>query len=173
MQKEDKKRLWFALKTLAMNSGVDNPDKDTARMYFETLKNYTIDQVENGCKKVLLTWEYSRMPPIAIIIKSIDGEQPKIEFIAIVEADKILSHLKFNGASSYPVISDPITKHLMGQRWPYCRWAKDVLESELVWWKKEFIATYQAHDDVGEIKQIKSSEGIKKLIEDIGTIEDK
>jgi len=91
-----------------------------------------------------------------------------VEDKAIVEADKILSHLKRYGGSKLPEIDDPVTKHLMTERWPYKNWAKHVKESENAWWKKEFIESYKSYAKVENL-QIKAPEKVLKLVEGIGS----
>lgn len=93
--------------------------------------------------------------------------QPAIEATATVEADKIISHLKVYGGSKQPEITDSITKYLMSQRWPYLDWSRQILESELVWWKKEFVESYQSHLSTGNV-QIEATGKNLKLVEGIG-----
>ena len=79
-----------------------------------------------------------------------------------MEADKIIAHLNFNGAGVFPKFNDPITNYLMTRRWPYQNWAKDILESEIKWWVKEFCEAYKAHDGDPEIL-IEGSPEIRKI----------
>lgn len=148
------------MKGLAINAGVDLTG-DVLRLYRAAMNGFTIEQISEGAKSVLLTWKYNRMPPLAVIIDHIDGAPIEIEHKALIEANKILEHLNFNGANVLPKIKDPIAKYLMTRRWPYQLWAKNVLESELKWWVKEFCEAYKAHDGAPEIL----IEGPKELLE--------
>ena len=67
-----------------------------------------------------------------------------LEDRALVEANNILTHLRYNGATRTPDMQDPITKDLMTNRWPYRAWASRVIESELKWWVKEFCDAYRS-----------------------------
>lgn len=164
MNKEtDSTRFALIMKTLAINAGVEM-SKDILSVYFEALKGFTIEQFEEGAKKVLLTWEYNRMPPLSILTKNITNDTQQVEDKTLVVATKIVSHLNTWGSSKYPDLSgDPITKHLMSTRWPYGKWASEVLESELKWFIKEFCAAYRAFSETDVPIQIEAAPEVKKL----------
>lgn len=165
----DREEFAAIMKTLAVNSSVEL-DKGTLSLYYEIFKNIaTIEKFREAAKKVLITWKYSRMPPIAEIIGALGEPAQQIEHLATIEANNILAHLKQWGATKWPVLDDPITKFLMTGRWKYDTWAANVLESEIVWWAKEFIAAYQAYKESYFLERIEDVPGrIKPLIEDIG-----
>ena len=159
-------RFVVAMKALAVNAGVDLP-KDVLNLYFKALKNIPTEDFEQGIKKVLLTWEYNRIPPLAIIIKAIQGNEPgQIEDNAEIQATHVISCI----GQKKPVFSDSVTAHLMVRRWPWHRWAPTVLESELKWWVKEFKDAYRAFSGSETPLQIEGSmpAEIKKLAEGIG-----
>jgi len=158
--KLDEKRFSAVMKALAINAGVELT-RDILVLYRGALKEFTIEQIEKAAKKILLTWEYNRMPPLKIVIDKIDSKI-QVADRARMEADRIVSHLNFNGANVLPKLNDPITKYLMTRRWPYHNWAANVLESELVWWVKEFIEAYKSHD-VAPDGLIEGPEELKKL----------
>jgi len=153
MNQHDKIRFTAAMKALAVNASVEIT-KDTLRLYFEALKDFDISEIETGTHKLLLEWEYNRMPPLSALVKKIQGEQPKIEDRALVEANKILDHLRLYGATKWPEMSDPITRQLMTTRWHYLKWAGQVVESELKWWVKEFVEAYQSTNAVDPALEI-------------------
>ncbi len=143
--KDDTKQFAATMKALAINAGVDLTE-DILKLYRAALKGFTVDQIGDAAKSVLLIWTYNRMPPLAVIIDHIGGAPVKIEDKALIQANKIIEHLNLNGANVLPKIDDPVTKYLMTRRWPYQNWAKSVLESDLKWWTKEFCEAYRAHD---------------------------
>jgi len=165
MNQHDKIRFTAAMKALAVNASVEIT-KDTLRLYFEALKDFDISEIETGTHKLLLEWEYNRMPPLSALVKKIQGEQPKIEDRALVEANKILDHLRLYGATKWPEMSDPITRQLMSTRWHYLKWAGQVVESELKWWVKEFVEAYQSTNAVNPALEI--PEQIRPLLKIIG-----
>ena len=153
MNQHDKIRFAAAMKALAVNAGVEIT-KDTMRLYFETLKSFEITEIETAAQKLLLEWEYNRMPPLSALVKKIQGEQPKIEDRALVEANKILDHLRLHGAGVCPEMSDPITRQLMTTRWHYQTWAGQCVESENHWWVRQFCEAYRSTNAVNPALEI-------------------
>lgn len=135
-------------------------------VYWKTLEPFTDDQCKKAFDDIMASSKW--FPKPAEIILAINKDVAKIEDRAIVEANKILIHLNLNGAGKWPALDDPITKHLMTSRWVYDRWARDVLESELKWWVKEFIEAYRAYSETEAPLQIEVSDEIKPLVNDIG-----
>ena len=166
MDDKDKKEFSGIMKALALNSGVEFTN-DSLRLYFAALETFTIEQVRDGAKKVLATWEYSRIPPIAVLIKAINNE-PAIEDKALTAAHNIVSHLKSHGSKIRPDLSgDHTADWLMKYRWNYTSWASKVLESELKWWVKEFCEAYRAFVKTDVPIQIEASEKVKALTENM------
>ena len=153
MNQHDKIRFTAAMKALAVNASVEIT-KDTLRLYFEALKDFDISEIETGTHKLLLEWEYNRMPPLSALVKKIQGEPPKIEDRALCEANKILDHLRVHGAGVWPEMSDPITRQLMTTRWHYPTWAGQCVESENHWWAKEFCEAYRSTNAVNPALEI-------------------
>ena len=153
MNQHDKIRFAAAMKAVAINAGVEIT-KDTMRLYFETLKSFDISEIETAAQRLLLEWEYNRMPPLSALVKKIQGEPPKIEDRALVEANKILDHLRLHGAGVWPDLSDPVTRQLMTTRWHYLTWAAQCVESENHWWVKEFCEAYRSTNAVNPTLEI-------------------
>ena len=153
MNQHDKIRFTAAMKALAVNASVEIT-KDTLRLYFEALKDFDISEIEIGTHKLMLEWEYNRMPPLSALVKKIQGEPPKIEDRALCEANKILDHLRLHGAGVWPDLSDPITRQLMSTRWHYQTWAGQCVESENHWWVKEFVEAYRSTNAVNPALEI-------------------
>ena len=165
MNQHDKIRFAAAMKALAVNAGVEIT-KDTMRLYFETLKSFEITEIETAAQKLLLEWEYNRMPPLSALVKKIQGSQPKIEDRALCEANKILDHLRLHGAGVWPDLSDPITRQLMTTRWHYQTWAGQCVESENHWWVKEFCEAYRSTNAVNPALEIPCQ--VRPLLKIIG-----
>jgi len=111
----------------------------------------SIDQIRYGAGKILRTKKdgYGRMPTYAEIIEIIQGGDKKDK--ALVLATEIITHLKLHGANVLPVLEDPVAANLMSRRWPYRKWAAQVLESELKWWTKEFCEAYKSHTAIEKL----------------------
>jgi len=171
MQKQDMEKFRAIIKALAFNAGINSVPQETLRFYAEALKEFDIEQIDKASKAVLREWEYPRIPPVATLIKAIYKSCGAISqnSKAEIECDKIISHLKYYGAGTSPIMDDPITAHLMNRRWPYATWAKSILESEIVWWRKEFKEAYAAYTESDNVSQIVGSgAGVQKLITEIG-----
>ena len=160
----DEKRFAAAMKALAINSGVELP-KDVMTLYFKALKHIPDAEFEKGVKKVLLTWVYNRIPPLAIIVEAINGnKENQLADRAEIQATFVISSIgKYD-----TVFEDKITKHLMSTRWAFKTWGSQVLESELKWWVKEFKDAYIAFSGPETPLQIEATPDVKSLLEGIG-----
>ena len=116
-------------------------------MRFEALKEFSIDQVEKAAIKLIKTRRYNSMPTTSDMITAMDGVhgQLDVDQLAEIEAGKVLGHLRCFGKNVSPCFDDPITNQLMTSRWRYYSWASTVKESDLKWWKMDFIRSYIAH----------------------------
>ena len=114
---------------------------------YQALKKYSLDQITRAVSRLLISHKFNTMPTIADIAETIDQAEGKIpvEDKAEVQAGIVLEFLRTCGRDASPMFSDPITRHLMTTRWRYRQWAAYVIESDLKWWRREFIETYKAH----------------------------
>ena len=145
----------------------DTVSKQGIQMRFEMLSSYAIEEVERAARKILLTRKYTKMPTIAEFIEAIDGGPSSAEDKALVEAHKIIAHLRVYGAQFPPGMADPVSKYLMTSRWPYRSWAAQIMESEIKWWIREFCGAYRAHQ--GANLQVEAPPSVvKSLVSSIG-----
>jgi hypothetical protein len=130
----------------------------TLDIWMEMLKvdGITYQELQAGVQRLIRekTEGYGRLPLYGELLKAIKGEQPKIEDRALVEANKILDHLRLHGAGVWPEMSDPITRQLMTTRWHYPTWAAQCVESENHWWVKEFVEAYRSTNAVNPALEI-------------------
>ena len=167
--KEDKKEFADIIKALALQGGKEI-SKPLLALYFLALKDYELDDIKNIAARLLKNWEYEfgHMPSIAVMVKALDGDQPP-EDRALVMSTLILDHVKRHGRNVEPDLStDPIAKYLMTRRWPYKKWATELISSEEKWWVKEFVAAYRAHKETSVPLQIETAEPLKKLTDTVG-----
>jgi hypothetical protein len=145
MEFQDNERFKAAIKTLALNAGVEI-EEDKLKIYFMALEEFEIDQVEKSCAMILRTWKYNTMPTVAHIIEGVEGQQPNLEDKAMVCANKVIEHLRIHGRTKEleGALDDPVAMQLMTRRWPYYNWAQIILEEDLKWWVKDFCAAYVA-----------------------------
>lgn len=136
-------------------------------LYWKALEPFTDDQCKKAFNRVMAKSKW--FPKPADLIEAIEADKPQIESVALVQANNIVAHLQQWGSTKWPALDDTITHHLMTRRWKYDIWAKDVLESELKWWVKEFVRAYLAYSEAYEMVQIEDVlDRIKPLIENIG-----
>ncbi len=169
MKDQDRERFALSMKGLAVNASLEL-DKDVLRLYFAAMKGYSIKQFEDGCIKVLRTWRQTKMPPLGVITGAIEGSSPQqLEDRALMVANKILENLNTYGSTQYPDIEkDPVAHYLMTHRWPYLRWAAEVLKSENKWWVKEFCEAYLAYGRSGsKFELIEAPEPVLKLAQKV------
>ena len=169
MTENDKPKFASIMRGLALNCDMDM-SKEKMAFYFKNLKQFTIIRIEQAARVILGTWEYNKIPPIAVFVKAIHDDQSQIEDQATIQANIIVGHLNNYGASKMPRLIDPVSKWLMENRWPYLSWASNILESELKWWTKEFKEAYLSISTNGGKKQLKIeiNPNVKKLIQNIG-----
>ncbi len=168
MDQTEKKRFAAVMKGLAVNAGAEITE-DMMRLYSKALIQFSIDDIEHAGIDILKTWEYNRMPPLAIIIKNLEGKAIPIEDRALVLANDILSHLQTYGSGKFPDLKgDKIAVHLMTRRWPYRRWGSEILESEFKWWTKEFCDAYRSYSETDAPLRISAPKAVKELAADIG-----
>ena len=137
-------------------------------IYHGALSGYSIEQVS---KAMGLSIKSCQFFPKPVDIINLIPESLKISSNskAQIEADKIISHLNTHGHVSVPVLDDPITKHLMTKHWPYVKWAKTVLDSQITWWTKDFIEAYKAYDETDKQQFLEAPKNVLKLLDGIGT----
>lgn len=167
MENNDRKAFAEIIYGLAEDIGT-NISKPGLQLKFEALKSFPIEDVKSAALEIMKTWKSPRIPPVSVFLEHLGVKKIDAKNRAEIEADKIISHLNFYGSTEFPNFDDPVTRHLMSHRWPYLRWAKAILESDLKWWRKDFLAAYQAFDMSGEAKFLEAPQDLKKLAAGIG-----
>lgn len=170
MINDDLEKFTKAMKALAVNAGVQ-ATRDIIDLYFEALKNFPIEQIESASKALLATWQYNRMPPLHTIIEEITGKRKLTQNPALVIANHIVSWLQAHGSTQYPPNLDSVADYLMRTRWPYEKWAASVLQSELMFWVRDFCNLYDTWTEIGTPRYLGLSRDIeagdKEKLEDL------
>jgi len=175
MNKQERQALAEILFGLAGNFG-DTVDNNTVKIWargFES-EGISLDQIRYAALKILKTRTISKMPTFAEFLEAINGSNKDN---AQAQADIVLETLQQRGSRINPKFLDPVTAHLMSTRWKWERWAPNVTEDEVKWWRKEFIEAYQAYagrpEMVEEVQKLAAPERLKKLVSGIGDTEKK
>ena len=146
MEKRDVKQFTETMMGMAENYPGTRLTGNGLKLRFEALKGYSLEQVTNAAAKLLREHRFNSMPTVGDFIQAMDGTGGlSLEQRAEIEAGKILDHLRLHGATKAPRMEDLVTRHLMTHRWNYRSWAARVQESDLEWWKRDFIRAYLTH----------------------------
>lgn len=170
MNEDEKNQLASILFGLAGNFG-DTVDKYTINIWCKAFRDdgVSIDQIRKAAGQILRKRKISKMPTYAEFIEYIHGDSKDK---AQRQADTVLDFLRRNGAKGEPKFDDPVTAYLMSVRWQYQQWASSLKESEVVWWRKEFIEAYQSYaknpEAIPTDRQLEGSEKVKQLAAGIG-----
>lgn len=169
MNDDDKKRFAEIMWGLADNFGA-SVTKEGLSLRFEALKAYSIEQISRAATRLLIARKetYPPIPKVSEFIEAIENNgRQKVEHRqkAEIQANVVLDYLKQYGRAGHASFEDPITQHLMTTRWKYKSWAATVPESELKWWRKEFIEAYEAFSSAQEAgyKPIEPPEALRSL----------
>lgn len=179
MNSQDEKRFVQIMLGMADNFR-DTITKEGMAMRFDMLKQFSIQQVDQAAKKIIMVRKYTKMPPVAEFIEAIQGNhQNQIEERAEIQATVVLERLRnFEAYEIAPglwsnnekphTFEDPVTQFLMTKRWPFLNWKASLLESEVKWWVKEFKEAYRAFSGSETPLQIEAPEELKQLVANIG-----
>lgn len=117
--------------------------------YFETLKGYSIEDVEHAISHAMGTLKFFPKPVELIEIITGGGAQ-NIEDRAQAQALKVLETVRRVGGYSSVQFSDPVTTAVVKQG--FGGWSKlcaELLEDQEKWWLKDFTKIYQAYTRQG------------------------
>jgi len=130
------------------------------RVKFEALREYSIDQISQAGTWLLKNREerFPAVPTTKEFIDTIKGQGGCIQISAgsraEIQADVVIKKLRQHGRNAVVDFEDPITFQLMTGRWRYNSWAADVIDSELKWWRKEFVEAYKAYSEAGKAENL-------------------
>ena len=164
MKPSEKEKFANAFLTLCAVFEKEPSDVLTAA-YYRAMATQSMAEIEHAITRAITECRFFPKP-----VELLELINAKPEDHALVIANEIVSHLKRYGSGVYPNLDQhPIAKRLMETRWPYRRWASEVLESELKWWVKEFCEAYASYSAVGDkLPEISmGSQEAKQLIDGV------
>ena len=149
--------------------------KNGVKLKFEALEKYTINDIVGAANWIIRNRKttFPAVPTVKEFIDAINFQKNPLSIEDIAEMQAVFVISKIQVASYIDVVfEDPITKAIMTDRWPFVSWARNVLESEISWWKKDFIKLYKSYDnhvDAGLLikdgdKKLIPASNLKKLI---------
>jgi len=165
MQIEDKKKFYTAIMGTWQILRADKINEAVVNVYFETMKDYNVDDVVNAFSISLKTCKFFPRPAelIEIIEQSSGQKQISAKSKSEIQADIVLKKLRYEGRNGTVDFADPVTLHLMSSRWKYTTWASNVIEADLKWWRREFCDAYQAYAEQNQAQQQITGPGNEKL----------
>lgn len=151
MQNNQYDRIKFAtiLCGLAENFCIELTEQNI-EFRFMALLEYSTDQLNRACGWLVKnrTVTFPAMPTTKEVVDAIEAIKGPVlddRTRANVQLDHVLIYLNKIGRAGDGKFKDPITQHLMSCKWPYKTWASTVKDSELVWFKKDFIEAYELY----------------------------
>jgi hypothetical protein len=162
MTKPDKERLTAILHQTA---GVyDKPlTKSVVALWLNILDGFGIDAIADAFTTHIKTQRWFPRP--AEILEQLEARQLAPVDRATNMAATIIAWLRTNGAKKFPQGLDGTAERLMRTRWDYYTWGSVVIDAELNWWAKDFIAAYQAEAAAESYGWIEAPDRLKNLAE--------
>ena len=170
MNEIDKKKFAEIMYGVADNFG-GQISTQGLQLKFDALAELSIEQVAFAAT-YLVRHRKTSYPPVPTVKEFIDAAKGlELEVSqrskAEIQANKVLSKLRYHGRAGKADFADPITQELMTTRWPYRVWACYILEKDIVWWKKEFIESYQAYSEQQAAGQLRLIYSRKESLQDL------
>ncbi len=142
MQKTNERKS-LAITALAENFGKEFSDT-LLELWLKSLEKYTAQEVEIAVAKVIDSYEYKTLPPLAVIKKFLtpDKEKPEaLEAQALAEWTALLHALETNGHYSPPKLhpTTEIVLRQMGGWQAACQWERKHCDFK----RRDFIELWQ------------------------------
>jgi len=150
MQEQDKHRFSEVMTGLAENFG-DSLSRPGLKMRFETLKEYSIEQIEQAAFDIMRHRKYTKMPTVAEFLEFLGGGSSEDQ--AQVQATNVLSAIKQHGPYNSVVFDDATTQAVLEQG--FGGWQKlceELTGDNEKWFIKDFSRMYTAFKKQG-VKQ--------------------
>jgi len=172
MVESDRKKFVEIMYGVADNFG-GQISREGYLIRFQAMQDLTIDQVSLAATN-LINNRSKTFPAVPTVkefrgaLQSASAPTVSMQTMAEIQAGEVLAMLRKGGRNASGSFRDPTTAHLMSRRWPYKSWAAQVMEKDLTWWKKDFIAAYIANAEVehAHIIALPGSNPATKRLED-------
>ena len=162
MENNDKTRLFSIMNGVAINFSSSIPD-GLLDLMFKTLKEFTIEQIEQAAIIILKTRKFTKMPTIADFHEAIEGSiEDKAEIQAGVVFDAIIELGSYNPPGFY----DPITEDIVKNKMNWCDLCR-LSVADLNFKMKEFRQMYKSYKKVESNPLLNAPDKIKGLLENM------
>ncbi len=113
-------------------------------MYFEALKEFTIEQVKESISKSITNNKF--FPKPVELIQNIKGTNEDIENIALIQADLTLKAIGRHGKYKSVSFKDKTTQAVISRSFGgWINLCQESMENEEKWFRKDFIKAYIAY----------------------------
>lgn len=140
MIENNRERLYLLMAMLAEEYTPGKLVSDLkGELWFEELKQYTIEKIEQSIKKIIRTRTLSTYPKVSEIIREIEGSSEDKSLTAWLKVKESIARV---GAYQSVQFDDPVIHSVINDLggWPkVC----EVLEDDLKWMQKDFERIYQ------------------------------
>jgi hypothetical protein len=165
----DKNRFVTAITLLAANWS-KRYMPETIALFFKKAKNagLTIEQIEFAVNRLIDERHGMTLPVWSEILDAAGaGEALQISRTAESQADMVIEMISSIGGYAMPKFDDPITSGLLSRRWRWRSLCRKP-ESEIVWFRKEFITAYKNFAEFCKTHKAIGQDKISGLLADIG-----
>jgi hypothetical protein len=116
---------------------------ETIALFFKKaqIAGLTIEQIESAVNRLIDERRGLTLPVWSEILDAAGAGEAQISFKAESEADRVIEMISSVGGYAVPKFEDPITSSLLSRRWRWRSLCRKP-ESEMVWFRKEFITAY-------------------------------
>lgn len=139
MNNEDKKEF-ARIMTASSEVFGKQITKPLLSVYFESLSNFTIEQVKSAFSKHLLAGKF--FPKPADIAELLKENELSIEDRALLAWSEVENAIKRTGSWGSPVFTDPITPAAVGQLGSWSDLCMTTIDN-LAWKQKEFLRAFE------------------------------
>jgi len=120
-------------------------------IYYETLKNYTYEQVNSAMVNIVKTNKYNTLPKPAEFIEWIEGSKEDKAYLAWTLAHKAI---KEHGYYNTVEFEDPVISHVIQELGGWLLFS-DIKKEELPFWEKRFREFYKVIEKRGVKEPVK------------------
>ncbi|MEW6505497.1 MAG: hypothetical protein AB1457_16185 [Chloroflexota bacterium] len=151
MTSADAKRFGEIFATLAEVFG-KQVSAAVTRVYFEVLREYSIEEFEVAAKAALSACRYFPKPVELVELMPYRKQWTDPKAMAVTQAAEVMQQIRVIGFYGTPRFADEITDRLIKTRW---RWGSlcSKTEDELSWWARDFVDAYLAECKVANERQ--------------------
>ena len=128
--------------------------------------NIDIEQIKQAARHIIRTRKYKGMPTYA---EFYDFCKQGVDDTAQIQADIVVQQISSYGSHRSPNFDDQTTAHIMRVVFPWNSTAKNMLEKNIPFFKKDFIQAYKTYSKIEQIEKLTcNNPSLKKLAEKIG-----